>query len=53
MNIDVLVHWGQNMIAFLDTPQEVRKPTFDEELVEKKLGWSGTSITVERLGRTL
>jgi len=27
------------MIAFLDTPQEVRKPTFDEELVEKKLGW--------------
>ena len=39
MNIDVLVHWGQNMIAFLDTPQEVRKPTFDEELVEKKLGW--------------
>jgi len=39
MNVDILVNWGQNMLAFLDTPQEVRQPIFDKEVVEKKLGW--------------
>jgi hypothetical protein len=51
MNIDVLVNWGQNMLAFLDTPPEVRKPTFDEELVEKKLGWvTGFRLQLEDWG---
>ena len=39
MNIDVLVNWGQQMLVFLDTPQTARKPVFDEELIQKKLGW--------------
>ncbi len=39
MNVDILVNWGQNMLFFLDMPQAVRKPTFDEKLVDEKLGW--------------
>jgi len=39
MNVDVLVNWGQNMLVFLDTPQDARKPIFDGELVEEKLNW--------------
>jgi hypothetical protein len=39
MNVDVLVKWGQNMLAFLDTPQNMRKPLLDGGLVEEKLGW--------------
>lgn len=39
MNVDVLVQWGQNMLAFLDTPQNMRKPILDGRLVEEKLGW--------------
>ncbi len=39
MNVEILVHWGQNLLAFFDTPQEIRQPTLDQELLEKKLGW--------------
>ena len=35
MNVDVLVNWGQNILVFLDTPQDA----FDGEVVEEKLGW--------------
>lgn len=39
MNVDVLVKWSQNLLAFLDTPPVARQPTFDNDLVEAKLGW--------------
>jgi len=39
LNVDVLVTWGQKMLAFLDAPQAAREPTFDRELVQEKLGW--------------
>jgi hypothetical protein len=39
MNVDVLVKWGQNMLAYLDKPADERKPILDGELIEKKLGW--------------
>lgn len=39
LNVDVLVTWGQKMLAFLDAPQAAREPTFDRELGQEKLGW--------------
>jgi hypothetical protein len=39
MNVDILVNWAQTMLAFLDMPEAVRKPIFDEKIVEEKLGW--------------
>jgi hypothetical protein len=39
MNVDILVHWAQKMLAFLDTPDAVRKPIFDAKTVEEQLGW--------------
>jgi hypothetical protein len=39
MNVDILVHWAQTMMTFLDTPQAARKPIFEEKVIEEKLGW--------------
>lgn len=39
MNVDILVHWAQIMMTFLDTPQAARKPIFEEKVIEEKLGW--------------
>ena len=39
MNIDVLVHWGQGLLAFLDQQQTVEITQFDSEQVQEKLGW--------------
>jgi hypothetical protein len=37
MNVDVLIHWGRDMLAFLDRTEE--NTMFDAEQVEEKLGW--------------
>jgi len=37
MNVDVLIHWGQNTLAFLDRAEE--STMFEPEQVEEKLGW--------------
>jgi hypothetical protein len=37
MNVDVLIHWGQDTLAFLDRAEE--NTMFDAEQVEEKLGW--------------
>ncbi|MFZ1041048.1 MAG: hypothetical protein WCA79_02160 [Anaerolineales bacterium] len=39
MNVESLVHWGQNLLAFFDTSQAIRPPIVDPELLKKKLGW--------------
>lgn len=39
MNVDILVHWAQTMMTFLDTPQAAQKPIFEEKVIEEKLGW--------------
>ena len=39
MNVDVLVEWGQALLAFLDRPSPKDNPMFDSEQVEQKLGW--------------
>ena len=39
MNVDVLVHWGQNLLAFLDRQQTEEMTLFDPEQVREKLGW--------------
>lgn len=39
MNIDVLVHWGQSMLAFLDRQQTEEMTLFAPEQVREKLGW--------------
>ncbi|MCP4543464.1 MAG: hypothetical protein GY832_40650 [Chloroflexi bacterium] len=39
MNIDVLLHWGQGLLAFLDQQQTVEITLFDSEQVQEKLGW--------------
>jgi hypothetical protein len=37
MNVDVLIHWGRDMLAFLDKAEE--STMFEAEQVEEKLGW--------------
>ena len=39
MNVDVLVHWGQSLLAFLDGQQTEEMTLFDPEQVREKLGW--------------
>ena len=39
MNVDVLVRWGQGLLAFLDRQQTEVGTLFDPEQVQKKLGW--------------
>ena len=39
MNIDVLVHWGQDLLAFLDRQQTEESTQFTLEQVQEKLGW--------------
>ena len=39
MNVDVLVHWGQDLLVFLDRQQTEKETLFDPEQVQKKLGW--------------
>ena len=39
MNVDVLVRWGQDLLAFLDRQQTEEGTLFDPEQVQKKLGW--------------
>ncbi len=38
MNVDVLIHWGQNMLIFLDKPQDT-DDSFSPQQVQEKLGW--------------
>jgi hypothetical protein len=37
MNVDVLIHWGRDTLAFLDRAEE--STMFEAEQVEEKLGW--------------
>jgi hypothetical protein len=37
MNVDVLIHWGQDALAFLDRAEE--STMFEAEQVKEKLGW--------------
>jgi hypothetical protein len=39
MNVDILVRWGTQTLAFLDTPPQQRSPGCDVVLLEEKLGW--------------
>ncbi len=39
MNVDVLVHWGQSLLAFLGGQQTQEVTLFDPEQVREKLGW--------------
>lgn len=39
MNVNVLVRWGQGLLAFLDRQQTEEETLFDPEQVQKKLGW--------------
>jgi hypothetical protein len=39
MNVDVLVHWGQDMLAFLDRQQTKESTQFDSERIQEKLSW--------------
>lgn len=39
MNIDVLVNWGQDVLAFLDRQQMNTSTSHDSEQIEEKLGW--------------
>ncbi len=39
MNVDVLVRWGQDMLAFLNRRQLEESTQFDSEQIQEKLGW--------------
>jgi len=39
MNVDVLIQWGQNILAFLDSHQTGPGTAFDPHQVQDKLGW--------------
>jgi hypothetical protein len=39
MNLDTLVRWGRDALAFLECPQAVSGEPLDYEGLEKKLGW--------------
>jgi hypothetical protein len=39
MNMDVLIQWGQNMLAFLDRQQTGPSSSFDPQQVQEKLAW--------------
>lgn len=39
MSVDVLVRWGQGLLAFLDKQQTEEMTLFDPEQVQKKLNW--------------
>ncbi len=39
MNIDVLVRWGQDVLAFLDEEQNENSSAYDKEELPEKLGW--------------
>lgn len=39
MNLDSLVEWGRQSLAFLDNPQAIAGQPVDEAILTKKLGW--------------
>lgn len=39
MNVDSLVQWGSNALAFVDKHGAEENTTFDKEQVDEKLGW--------------
>jgi len=39
MNVDVLVRWGQDVLAFLNRRQTEESTQFDSEQIQEKLGW--------------
>lgn len=39
MNVDRLVRWGRDVLAYLDAPREVPGAAADRTLVENRLGW--------------
>jgi len=39
MNVDVLVSWGQDVLAFLDRQEMRETPPCDSEQIQEKLGW--------------
>ncbi|MEA2009061.1 MAG: hypothetical protein U9O54_08055 [Chloroflexota bacterium] len=39
MNIDVLVRWGGDMLAFFDEEQNKNSTEYDKEELQEKLGW--------------
>lgn len=39
MNIDILVRWGQDVLAFLDEEQSKNSSEYDKEELQEKLGW--------------
>jgi hypothetical protein len=39
MNVDRLVRWGRDVLAYLDAPREVPGAAVDRKLVEDRLGW--------------
>lgn len=39
MNIDVLVRWGQDILAFFDEDQSKNSSEYDQEDLQEKFGW--------------
>jgi len=39
MNVDILVKWGQDILAYLARPPATRQPLCDPAQVQAKLGW--------------
>lgn len=39
LNVDILVRWGTQALAFLDTPPPERTPSCDGMRLEEKFGW--------------
>lgn len=39
MNVDILVEWGQNILAFLDEEKGKESSEYDQEKLQEKLGW--------------
>jgi hypothetical protein len=39
MNIDTLVSWGQNTLAFIDKQEKDPSPNIDKNQLKEKLGW--------------
>jgi len=39
MNVDCLIRWGRNLLAFMDNPDWEKSKPYDPEIIQLKLGW--------------
>lgn len=42
MNVDILIRWGNTILAFIDNQQKKSSEDFDHQQVEEKIGWINT-----------